>query len=207
MKKNLFYIIIILSFFSLTSCTYILLSVKGLKYPRYETIEYLDHTAMKFNIDTSLCLYTKDSTAFLNLYNKLNNNPGVIIFSDNDYRNLYTDKNNACPAPISVLLSNLCSTIPVAKDSSTKESAIAESLYYRNGKKFKKEELKNPYRVYFIWAVWHNRKIEELKQWEALVKSLKDCKYDIRWINADFMADQFGIAKRKKIELSTSISK
>jgi hypothetical protein len=61
--------------------------------------------------------------------------------------------------------------------------------------------------VYFTWSVWQNKANKEVKEWETLVKSLKDCGYAIRWINQDILGEIYGIDRRNKIDLDMSIKK
>jgi hypothetical protein len=190
-----------------SSCNKILLTLKGYKSPRFETYEHLDKTAMKYQIDTALCLYAKDTFGLKVINDFTNGLPGVAVVNKEGTINVYYPKNTSCPGPVENYLRNLCTSTPEWTITKRNESSLKGKIYYRDGRPFDPTELKDTLHIYFTWAEWQNKANKKVKEWEALVKSLKDCGYSIRWINQDILGEIYGIDRRKKIDLGVSIKK
>jgi len=201
------YVCLLIFAFANSSCNSIILTLKGYKSPRFETYEQLDKSAMKYQIDTALCLYAKDTIGLKIVNDFTSGLPGVAIVNKEGTINVYYPKNTSCPGPVENYLRNLCSSTPEWTITKRNESSLKGKIYYRDGRPFDPTELKDTLHVYFTWSVWQNKANKEVKEWETLVKSLKDCGYAIRWINQDILGEIYGIDRRNKIDLDMSIKK
>ena len=193
--------------FTFSSCTRILMKMKGYKYPHFETTEHLDKIMDKYDIPKEKVIYGNSAEATIKSERLFKNSPGVSVINADGYLNIYQQKNVKCIGPIENYLPLLCNLNPEWVDSTTYEDTLVQNFHYADGRAFDYKELKGEKRIYLSWAVYQDKELKKVRNYDQLISDLKDCKYPIIWINGDFMAKEYGYSRRKKIKTDVNVQK
>jgi hypothetical protein len=207
MKKLNITGLVFITVFTLSSCGRIFMRVKGLNYPHFETTEHIDKIISKYAIPKEKIIYGNSADATMKSKRLFKNSPGVSVINSDGYLNVYQQKNVKCAGPIDNYLPLLCNLKPDWIDSTTYEDTLVQNFHYADGRPFDYKQLKGEKRIYLSWAVYQNKELKKVRNFDQLVSDLKDCKYPIIWINGDFMAKEYGYNRRKKIKTDFNVQK
>jgi hypothetical protein len=203
-KKNL--LIAIIGIISLTSCSDIIFRMEGRRPLHLETTKKINSTFEKFNLPKENLLFTHTHLEETNTSNFFNNAPDIYIADSNGFQKIYHEKNPTCLGPVENYLRNLCTNYPEWIDSSTTDHILENLLYKRDSTVFKINK-SDKTRVYIAWKVTDHSLLKEKLQWDATLKNLKDCQYEIYWVNVDILAKNLGYKRRKRVKLEVPMWK
>jgi hypothetical protein len=104
MKNTLLAII----FLTLASCSYFIKKSSGIKNPKMETYQSINKYSQISDIDSSLIVFSKDSTKYQELNKLFIGNPEILISDQNKHFHPYKNEKLSCNATINYALENIC---------------------------------------------------------------------------------------------------
>ena len=198
-KKHLLFLLA--GILSLSSCAKILTFSEGRRMPHLETDKKIASTINKYHLPKEKMLYYHSESEYLKVVSFFNNTPGIYIADPDGYLRLYVAKKTYCPAPVETYLRNLCISTPESIDSSVTDYLLEKTLYNRDSTNYIVNK-SNKTRVYIGWEVSDHKVLREKLNWESIITSLKDCDFEIHWVNTDQLAKNEGFKRRKKIKFT-----
>jgi hypothetical protein len=107
------YILLSIILCILTSCSFFIKKSSGIKNPKMETYQSINKYSQIYDIDSSLIVFSKDSTKYIELNKLFTGNPEILIFDQNKHFYPYKNEKLSCNATINYTLENICKTYSV----------------------------------------------------------------------------------------------
>lgn len=198
-KKHLLFLLA--GILSLSSCAKILTFSEGRRMPHLETDKKIASTINKYHLPQDKMLYYHTDSELNNTLAFFNNTPGIYIADPDGHLCFYVSKKTYCPAPVETYLRNLCISTPEGIDSSVTDNLLEKTLYNRDSTNYIVNK-SNKTRIYIGWMVSDHNVLREKLNWDSIITNLKDCDFEIHWVNTDQLAKNEGFKRRKKIKLT-----
>ncbi|MDA9897968.1 hypothetical protein N9D69_00155 [Flavobacteriales bacterium] len=150
-------ILTLIVFFSLTSCTRILVKFYGLKNPEIEKYTSLSKYALKKNMNMEGNIYApKDSINFYHFKNFFFV-PDAIIFNANGHFVDYRETPESCNAGIDAFIKGLATNDTLNIDDTTLASDLLKRLIMLPNKQAVTFDGSYDYTIVMTWAKWSGR--------------------------------------------------
>jgi hypothetical protein len=198
--KNKTQFVLLIGAFTLSSCAQILFRSEGRRLPHLETDRKINATIKKYKLPKDRLLFAHSVEGITKVEKFFKNTAEIYISDSNGYQRIYHEKNPTCPAPVDVYLQNICTNSPEWIDSSQTENNLSNALYKSDSTIFQ-AEISSFTPIYIAWTVGDHNILKKKLKWAEIISNLKDCKYEIYWINNDNLAKYYGYKRRKKIDI------
>jgi len=100
--------LLFLSLLLLTSCSFFIKKIGGIKNPKIETFHSINEYSKKLAIDSAHIVFAKDSTSLFELNKIFIDCPEILIFSQSKQFLPYKNDSIRCNGPIGNILRNIC---------------------------------------------------------------------------------------------------
>ncbi len=188
--------LIILSFFLLTGCNFVLMKIYGIKKPGIENEKSIIKQALKYKLDTTNIVTVSSKNYFDVLKGK--GIPDAAIYDKDGKYIEYRQTDSSCNAALFQFIPELSLTKQYTK---TDSLTIRQELNkFRNLKGYPVKSLeKADFYVLIYWTVWAGRlNKDHVKIWEDLANNNQNCNIKVIKVNLDIQ-EYWDEQEREKI--------